>query len=341
QRLLARDEQLVVGGGLLDVLEHGLDLRRVDVHTPDDQHVVGALADHADARVRPAAGADLARERGEVTRPEAHQRQRLLGEGGDDEHALLAVGQRLRGLWIEDLRVEMVFPDVAAVALADALVGHTGADDLGEAVDVGGLDAETSLDVAADGLGPRFGAEDAEAQAELVWLDAAPGELLGQRLAVRRGAGDDVWLQVEHQRRLAFGHAARDRHDTQPELLRPAVKAEAAREETVAVRVVEQHARFGPRRREAAGVDLSEELEVVARVPHDSGLARGAGRRVYPGQPFRAHREQAQRVVLVELSLVGDGQARDVVYRPHRRGVDAGLVERFAVVRHALVDVVS
>src|SRR5690606_34478821 len=100
--------------------------------------------------------------------------------------------QGLSGLRVEDLRVEVVLPDVRPLALADGLVRHAGADDLRQPVDVRGLDAQAPLHVLPDGLGPRLGAEDAVLEWYLLGRDAAPGELLGERLRVGRRARDHL-----------------------------------------------------------------------------------------------------------------------------------------------------
>src|SRR5690606_13477677 len=68
---LAAHDELVVRRGVGEVLQRRLDLGGVDVHAAHDEHVVGAASDHPDARVRPAAGAGLAREARDVAGPEA------------------------------------------------------------------------------------------------------------------------------------------------------------------------------------------------------------------------------------------------------------------------------
>src|SRR5690606_4117085 len=127
---------------------------------------------------------------------------------GDHEYAVLPVGQRFAGLRVEDLGVEVILPDVAALTLAHSFVGYPRPDDLRQAVDVGGLYPQPGLDVIADRLRPRLRSEDAVAQARLLRADAAFGECFGQRLTVGRGAGDDAGFEVEDERDLALGHAA-------------------------------------------------------------------------------------------------------------------------------------
>src|SRR5690606_16068781 len=119
--------------------------------------------------------------------------------------------------------------------------------------------------------------EYAETKTESIGGDATCNELFRQCLPVRRSAGDDVRLQVEDERRLPFGHAARDGHDAEAELLRTTMKAEASREEAVSVGVVEQHAWLGTGGGEAACVHLGEEFQVVAGVADDGRFPRGAG----------------------------------------------------------------
>ena len=56
----------------------------------------------------------------------------------------------------------MVFPDHRAVLGLDALAGDAGADHLGQAVDVNGVDAELALDFGAHAFAPGLGAEEAD-----------------------------------------------------------------------------------------------------------------------------------------------------------------------------------
>ena len=72
--------------------------------------------------------------------------------------------QRLAGLQVDDLGIEIILEDVRP-GLALAFHGHARADDLGQAVNVVGLDAAVRLDAPAHGFRPRLGAEDAGAQA--------------------------------------------------------------------------------------------------------------------------------------------------------------------------------
>src|SRR5207244_11962632 len=98
----------------------------IDVDAADDQHVVGPALDPAHAHERPPAGALPRREARDVTGPVADERQRLLRQGREDEHALLAFGKRLARLLIDDLGQDMVPVDVRARALLDALARDAG-----------------------------------------------------------------------------------------------------------------------------------------------------------------------------------------------------------------------
>src|SRR5690606_19300602 len=180
-------------------------------------------------------------------------------------------------------------------------------------VDLGGLYSQAGFDVLADRLRPRFCPEDAVAQARLLWADPALCERLCQSLTVSSGAGDDARLQVEDQRHLPLRHAARDRYYAQSQALGAAMQAEPACEQAVAVGVMEQHARRSPCSGKAAGVHLSEQLEVVAGVTDDGGLASSTAGGVHPCQFVLANCEHPQRVVVMKVVLAGDGQRGDVV----------------------------
>ena len=161
---LARDHQLVLARELAVLQHQFLDLRREHVDAADDQHVVAAADDLAHAAHAARGGRQQARQ---VARAVADDRQRFLGQRGEDEFAFAAVGQHLAGLGVDDLGVEVVFPDHRAVLGLDALVGHARAHHLAQAVDVDRVDVGADLDVAPHRLGPGFGAEDADAHRHL------------------------------------------------------------------------------------------------------------------------------------------------------------------------------
>src|SRR5688500_2954716 len=94
-----------------------LDLAWKQVHTSDNQHVVGAAA-HASHTPHRARG--RRQETRAVARAIADHGQRFLGERGEDELALLSVRQHPAALRVDDLGVEMVFPDHRPVLGLDA-----------------------------------------------------------------------------------------------------------------------------------------------------------------------------------------------------------------------------
>ena len=85
----------------------------------------------------------------------------LLGQGGEDQLAVLAVGHRLPGLWIDNLGQEVVVKHVQGAQVVGGLHGHPGADDLGQTVDVQGgvAPAPCLVDAVAHALGPRLGTQ--------------------------------------------------------------------------------------------------------------------------------------------------------------------------------------
>ena len=73
------------------------------------------------SKVRPQLQVDAGTRQHEIARAVAQDRDEAAPEGGDDALALLAVGDRLVGLGVEDLLEEVVLDDVRAAGL----VGRT------------------------------------------------------------------------------------------------------------------------------------------------------------------------------------------------------------------------
>ena len=109
---------------------------------------------------------------------------------------------------------------------------------------------------------------------------------------------------------LPLGHPTRGGHDRHPEPLGAVVVAEPAGEEPVAERVVEHHPRLRAEHREAARVDLGEELDVGARVADDRGLAGRPRRAVDAHDLLPRHGEEAERVVIAQIDLRVNGSRR-------------------------------
>jgi hypothetical protein len=72
---------------------------------------------------------------------------------------------------IDDFRYEMVLPDMQAVLGLDAFDGHSGSEDLGQSVDIDGLDVELFFDFPADRFAPGLRAQDADPQGEFADID--------------------------------------------------------------------------------------------------------------------------------------------------------------------------
>src|SRR4051812_34365732 len=106
---------------------------REDIAAADDQHVVGPTR-HL---LHPAHAARRAGEQaGEVAGAIADYRRRLLSERGENELAKFSGRANGAGRRVDDLRVEMILPDVRAVLALDALHGDAWADHFREAIDV-------------------------------------------------------------------------------------------------------------------------------------------------------------------------------------------------------------
>ena len=335
---VARHHQLVVPRQL-PLLQHQLlDLRGKEVDAADDQHVIAAAHDLAHAPHAARRGRQQARE---VPRAVADDRQGLLRQRGEDQFALAAVRQHFARVRIDDLGVEVILPDHRAVLGLHALTGHARAHHLAQAIDVHGLDAGAALDVAAHLLGPRFGAEDAHLHRHHRRVLALAAELLHDHLHVAGGDHDDVGLEVLDQLHLLFGLPAAHGDDGAAQALGPVVRAQTAREQTVAIGHMHHVAPSAPGRADAAGHQVGPAVDVALRVAHHRGLARGAGRGVDAHDLITRHGEQAERVVGPQVSLGSEGELRQIrqglaVRRVHTLGI-----ESLAVVRHLVVGVLQ
>ena len=280
---------------------------RVDVDAAHDQHVVEAAAQPGQPDRGAAALARGVGQAPDVAGPVAQQRQRLLGQRGEDE---LAFGSRRHGApaGVDHLDDEVVLLHVQPGA-GRALGRHPGPAHLGQAVEVDRTQRQRLLDLPAHGLGPRLAAEQPEPHRQ---RSGAPVPVLGQglrdRQRVRRRRDQDVGAEVAQQHRLPGGEAAGHRDHRCPDPLSALVEAEAAGEQPVAVGVVDHHAGPDAGHRHAPRHQLGPRLQVAPGVADNGGLAVAAARRLHPDELLPLHRQQAERIARPQVGL---GSKRD------------------------------
>ena len=221
----------------------------------------------------------------------------------------------------------MVLPDGRSPLGLRELLRDARADHLGEAVEIERLDAEAPLDLLAHRLAPGLGPEDPDAERAVSGVDPLALELVGDGQHVGGRAHDDVGLQVADQLHLSRGLPHRHGDHRAAETLGPVVGAEPAGEEPVAERHVKRVPRPHAGHVERPGDQLRPGLEVARRVADHGRLSGGAARRVHADQLVPRHGEEAEGVVVAQILLGGEGEARQVperleVLRAHARRVE-------------------
>ena len=191
----------------------------------------------------------------------------------------------------------------------------------------------------ADPLGPRFGAEERVAETDLVGRDASLCERLRKRQRVARRAGDHVRPEILDQHQLPLGHAAGDRDDGHPQPLAPGVKAEPAREQAVAVRVVQHHPGLCSGQRKGARVYPGEQVEVGGGVADHGQLPRRPGRGVHARELLARDGEHPERVRVAQVVLAREGELLHVVDRNDVARLE--IAQALLVERDPLLDVID
>lgn len=184
---------------------------------------------------------------------------------------------------------------------------------------------------------PRLRSDERVAEADLVGPDPALAERVRQRQRVARGACDHVRSKILDEGQLAFRHPAGHWDHRHAEALAAAVEAEPAREEPVAVGVVEHHPRLRAAHRERARGDAGEEVEVPCRVRNDRWLPGRPGGGMDASELARRRREHSQRVRVAEVVLARDRKPPEIVERADILRLD--VLEPLPVERNALLDV--
>ncbi len=269
----------------------------------------------------------------------ADDRHRLLGQRGEDQLALLALGQHAAGFGIDDLGQEMILPDRRAVLGLGAFLADAGADHLRQAVAIDGDQAEAALDLRPHALAPRLRPADRDAQAAVAGAHPLALDLVGDRQQVGGRRRDDVRAEVGDQPGLALGEAAGDRDDGAAQRLGAVVEAEAAGEQAVAIGVVQLVGRPAAGGADRARHDRRPHRDVGPAVAHHRRPAGRAARRMDAHDLVHRHGEHAEGIVLPEILLGREGQPGKVVEAGQVAGSEAGGGERPAVMRHPLIGV--
>jgi len=173
------------------------------------------------------------RERREVAGAVAQHRRARARDRAEHELAHLAVGDRRAGHRVEALDDEVVFGDVHAVA-ALALAGDPGVQHLGEAVVVGGGDGQAGFDLRAHLLAAGLGAEQAQAELQVLGRDALVLNDLAEIEHIRRRGDEHGGAEVLHELELAGRVAGADGQHGGAGALQAVVQPEPAREHAVA-----------------------------------------------------------------------------------------------------------
>ena len=320
----------VVRRQALDPQDLLLDLGGEHVDAAHDHHVVAAAGDLLHP---PARRVGSARQQpGEVAGAVAHHRHGLLGERGEDQLTLLAVGQHVTSRRVHHLGQEVVLPHVQPVLGRRRLLCHAGTHHLGEPVDVDGVHGAPPLDLGPHLFGPGLGAEDAYLQRGFGRVESLTLHLVRDREEVRRRHHDHARCEVADQLHLPFRHAARHRHHRAAEPLGSVVGPQSAGEQPVAVRDVHEVTRPSTGRPDRTRHQLGPGVDVVAGVADNRRPACRPRRGVYPGYLVTRYGEHAERVLRAQIVLAGKGKPGQVGQLVHVVGMHAGRIPDLAVV---------
>jgi hypothetical protein len=116
---------------------------------------------------------------------------------------------------------------------------------------------------------------------------------------------DDVRREVDDQLDLALGHSARDRNGDAAKLFGAVMHAETPGEETVAVGIVDLHARTATAGVDRASADIGPSADIELSVADHRRLAGRTGRRMDAHDLVHRHREHPIGIVGAQVVLRG------------------------------------
>src|SRR5262249_13316000 len=136
-----------------------LDLRGKYVDAANDHHVVGSAADllHAAHGARPPR-----QETRKVSGAVADHGHCFFRQRRKDDLTSFTLREHPASVWIDDLGIEVILPNVRSVFGFDAFARHSRSDQFGQAVSIDGINIESALYLRAHRVGPRFCAAESD-----------------------------------------------------------------------------------------------------------------------------------------------------------------------------------
>ena len=303
-RLRAGDDQLVVRLDAFDGEQNAFDLRREEVDTTDDKHVVATAADLLHADERAATGALLVAETRDVVCAVSEKRHASLRDGRQRQFAFLAGRQDFACVGVENFRIVMVFENVEAV-VGFAVHGDARAHDFGKTEHVMSLDASFLLDQIAHAFRPWFRAENAEAEFRVMEIKTDFVRFFNQMDEEGRRAADDGRAEVANEHQLFFRGAAAHRDDGCAKAFRAVMRTETACEEAVAVTYLNDIVFRRTTADEGAGHGFGPDVNVILGVADDGRLAGCSAGGVDSDDVLLGNGEEPKGIVVAEVGLDG------------------------------------
>ena len=247
-------------------------------------------------------------------------------------------GQGLQSHRVDDFGEEVVFKHMEAGLGFETLDGHARAEDLGQAVNVQGVEAEALFNLLTHAFGPGFRPENPHPELGLGEVHPHFLAHLRQIQGEGRGAADDGGAEVLDEHDLAAGLAAGYRDDRGAQPLGAIVDSQAAGKQAIPVSHVDDIAPVGAAGGQGPGHQLGPGFQVPLGIGHGGRLAGGAGRGVNPDDLVHGGREHAEGVVVPQVLLDGQRQQADILQRADVFRFNPHLIHAPAIERHHVVD---
>ena len=219
-----------------------------------------------------------------------------------------------------------------------AVHGDAGAHDFGKAEHVMRLDAGLLLDQVAHAFRPRLRAEDADAQFGVMEIEADFLRFFNQMDEEGRRAADDGRAEVADEHQLLFRGAAAHRDDGRAEAFRAVMRAEAAREEAVAVADLDDVVFRRAAADEGAGHGLRPDFDVLFRVADDGRLAGCSAGGMDSDDVLLRDGEEAEGIVVAKVGLDGCRKLCEIRERDEIARLDAFFVKSLVVELDILIE---
>ncbi|MPM84046.1 hypothetical protein SDC9_131117 [bioreactor metagenome] len=247
-------------------------MRREDVHSADNKHVVRPSEAFSHSHKRTATIARINKQPGEISCTVAQEWHRFFRYGSENELPYFTVRKCFQCLRIDNLGDKMVFENVVPL-LTFTFHGHSRTDNFAQPVYIVGFYIQQIFNLSTHFICPRLRPENPHAQFYLFRRYAFFKDTFTQMSSIRGCAGDNGSVEIGHELKLFPGVAGRNRNNRRPYFFGTVMQSKTSSKRSVTVSNLNSIVFINPSHSKASGNHFRPNLQIPVRISHNRRLS--------------------------------------------------------------------